>query len=573
MSPQPQRWPLVLAAAARPATTRIAIAIAAGIAASGAGIGLLAASAFLISRAATHPPVLHLMTAIVAVRAFGLSKGVFRYLERLAGHDAALRVLANLRVSYYARLASVSPSGLGDHRGGDLVERLVSDVDAALDVLVRVIVPYAVALGVSFGSITVIATLSPATAAALVISIATVAVGLPAAQAAWARRADGQLAPLRGQLAAHTVETLQGLADLTAYGAVDRALETISALDERHRVAIWRSSMISGAGSAVTILATGACVLVGLATGTFAVRAGTLPGEWLAVVVLVPIAVFEAIAGLPLAAQRLAAARTALARIAAVFAAEDPTPEPVTPATLPEGAHTIALRNVTASWIPGQPVVRDIEFELRPGERVALVGASGSGKSTIAALLARFLDPEEGSVTIGCRDLRELPTQRVREVICLCDDEAYLFDSTIEVNLRVGCPEASEERLRGVLADVRLLDWVETLPKGLSTPVGEHGILLSGGQRRRLALARALLADPQVLVLDEPTEHLDEAAASAVIRDLLAATTGRTTLLITHRPLALGEVDEIITLEAGRVTSRSRGHDSVNHGESIQQSI
>jgi thiol reductant ABC exporter CydC subunit len=498
------------------------------------------------------------MTAIVAVRAFGLSKGGLRYLERLAGHDAALRVLADLRIRYYARLARLSPAGLGDHRSGDLVERLVSDLDAALDVLVRVIVPYAVGLGVSVGSVTVVATLSPATAAALVIAIATVAVGLPTVQAAWARRADGRLAPIRGEMAAYTVETLQGLADLTANGAVGRAIETLSALDERQQAAAWRSSVVSGVGSAVTTLATGGCVLVGLASGTFAVRAGTLPGELLAVVVLVPIAVFESIAGLPLAAQRLVAARAALARVAAVFAATDPTPEPVAPIALPDGAHTVALRNVTASWTPGQPAVRNIDLELRPGARVALVGASGSGKSTIAALLVRFLDPEEGSVTIDSRDLRDLPTQRVREVVCLCDDEAYLFDSTIEVNLRVGCPDASADRLRAVLADVRLLDWVDTLPKGLSTPVGEHGILLSGGQRRRLALARALLADSPVLVLDEPTEHLDESAAAAVVHDLLAATSGRTTLLITHRPLGLDEVDEIVTLEAGRATRRRR---------------
>lgn len=537
----------------RPATTRLLLAIAAGLAAAGASIGLMATSAWLISRAATHPPVLHLMVAIVAVRAFGLSRGAFRYAERLWGHDAALRILADLRVRVFRQLALVSPSGLGGHRQADLVARMVSDVDAVLDVLVRVLLPYSVAFGVALGSVAVVTTLLPAAGVAMAVALAVVAVGLPAAQAVVSRQTDGRIAPLRGERATVTVDLLQGLADLKAYGAVATQLDRVSEVDARLRSATSRSSGTAGLGAAMTTLATGACVLVGLAAGAAAVRAGTLNGELLAVVVLTPLAVFEAIAGLPAAAQSLIAARGALRRVAALLAAPDPTPDPAPspdPVRCPRTGqrHTLELRGVHAAWVPGRPAVRGVDLVLRPGQRVGLVGPSGAGKSTIAALLVRFLDPQQGAVTLDGTDLRDLPADAVRQVVRLCDDEAYLFDSTIEANLRIGAPEATLDQLHTALAAARLLDWVNTLPAGLATPVGEHGVRLSGGQRRRLSLARALLGDPEVLILDEPTEHLDESTAAEVLRDLLDATHGRTTLLITHRTTGLDDLDEVVTL-------------------------
>jgi ATP-binding cassette, subfamily C, bacterial CydC len=547
----PLTWWRLLLAVSRPAGHRFALSLLAGVGAAGAGVGLMATAAWLISRAALHPPVLHLMVAIVAVRAFGIGRGVLRYVERLAGHDAALRVLGELRVRTYRRLVRLAPAGLAAFRRGDLVERLVTDVDAVLDIGVRVVLPYAVATCVAAASVLLMWTLLPVAGVLLAATLLAVCVAVPLAQSAAARRADGRQAPLRGALATDVVDLLHGLGDLTVYGATAAHLARTTAADGRLRVAAERSAGATGASAAVTALATGISVAGGLAAGALAVRAGTLDGELLAVVVLTPLAIFEAVADLPAAAQRLAAARGALQRVAGVFAAPDPTPEPRTAVPLPPGPYTLRLEGVTAGWTPGRPVLHGLDLTIAPGRRVALIGPSGVGKSTVAALLVRWLDPDAGRVTLNGIDLRELHSDAVRRVVGYLADDAYLFDTTVEENLRVGRRDASRADLDDALRRARLLDWVDSLPRGLDTPVGEHGVRLSGGQRRRLALARALLADFPVLVLDEPTEHLDEETADALTRDLLDATRGRTVLLITHRPVALSDVDEVVRLEAG----------------------
>lgn len=532
----------------RPAVGQLTVAVIAGVGAAGAGVGLMATSAWLISRAAQHPPVLHLMVAIVAVRAFGLGRGVLRYVERLTGHDAAFRVLGALRVRTYRRLERLAPAGLGAFRRGDLVARLVDDVESVLDVIVRVLLPIVVAAVTGAATVALIGGLLPVAGAALAAGLLVVAIGVPVLQAATARRTDARLAPLRGALTAGTVDLAHGLPDLIANGAVDDALAALDRTDRQLLAAARRSSGTTGVSAAVTALCTGLAVLAGLAAGAVAVRVGTLPGELLAVVVLTPLAVFETVGTIPAAAQHLAAARAALGRLAEIAAAADPAPDPATPAPLPAGPPTVRLEAVSAAWVPGQTVLRDFSLTLRPGRRVALVGPSGAGKSTVAALLVRWLDPTAGRVTLNDVDVRNLRGDDLRSVVGHLGDDAYLFDSTLEANLRIGRPDATPGELETALAAARLLDWVHTLPAGLATPVGEHGVALSGGQRRRLAVARALLADFPVLVLDEPTEHLDDATAADLIHDLLTAAGDRTVLLITHRTDILTAVDEVVTL-------------------------
>jgi thiol reductant ABC exporter CydC subunit len=542
---------------AAPEAPRLALAVLCGALAAGSSIGLLATAAWLISRAAQHPPVLYLTVAIVAVRTFGISRGVFRYLERLAGHDAAFRVLGRLRVATYRRLERLSPAGVPLLRAGDLVSRFVADVDAALDVLVRVVLPYLVAALVGAASVGLVGALLPAAGAVLAAGLLLVAAGVPLVQHAAARRADRRTAPLRGELSEATVDLLHGLPDLVAYGAAERRLAALQETDARLRRASARSAAGIGLGAALVALAAGGCVWAGLALGAPAVRAGTLDSVLLAVVVLTPIAVFDTVSGLPAAAAQLSVARAALGRVFGLLDRADPVSEPAAPQPLPAAPFALAVERVAARWAPdGSDVLHDVSLTLTPGRRIAVVGPSGSGKSTLAALLVRFLDPSGGRITLNRIDTRELTGDDVRKTVGLLTDDARLFDTTIAENLRIADKGAGDDRLRAALSRARLADWVDSLPDGLDTLVGEHGSRLSGGQRRRLALARVLLADFPVLVLDEPTEHLDETTAEALTADLLDATRGQTTVLITHRLAGLDAVDEVLVLDAGRVPQR-----------------
>ncbi len=534
----------------RPARGRLLVAVLAGAGAAGCAVALAAVSAWLISRAALHPPILHLMVAIVAVRACGLGRGVLRYLERLIGHDAAFRVLAGVRVTLYRRLEVLAPAGLADFRRADLAQRLASDVDAVLDLVTRVLLPYAVAALVGLASVLMVGALVPVAGLTLAAALLATGVAVPLLQRAAVRRADARLAPLRAELATGVVDLVHGMPDLVAYAAADGHRDHLARIDARLTAAARRSAAAAGLGAAVTALCTGVSVLAGLLAGAAAVRAGSLHGELLALVVLTPLAVFEIAGPLPAAAQRYATARASLRRLAEIWTAPDPltggsragasVPRP-RPAGAP-GAHPAAapvpelrLAGVTAGWTAGRTAVAGFDLTLPPGSRVALVGPSGSGKSTVAALLVRFLDPRAGRVTLDGTDLCDIPADRVREIVGYLPEDAYLFDTTIGANLRIARPEASDAELLDALAAARLRDWVRTLPDGLETLVGEHGMALSGGQRRRLALARILLTGARVLILDEPGEHLDDATAGALVADLLAAAGDRTVLLITHR--------------------------------------
>ena len=530
----------------RPQLPRLALALLAGIGAAASSIGLMATAAWLISRAAQHPPVLYLMVAIVAVRFFGVARAVLRYAERLAGHDAALRVLTDLRVRCFERLTL---SGTGDLRSGDVLARLSRDVDAVVDLLVRVLLPVAVGLTAGAGSVVLGWLLFPPAGVALLVGLVLLAGPLPWLQLRLTAHADRRLAGLRGELTGGTVELLTGLDELTVNGVAPARLAALRRTDTELAAAEARHGLAAGLGGALGVLITGAVMVFSLITGIAAVHTGRLDPVLLAVVTLLPIAVFEVLGELPAALQQLGQVRSSARRIVDLLDRPPAVIEPDHPAPVPAAPYTLRVDDLTARW-PGadRPAVAGVRLELTPGKRVAVIGPSGAGKTTLAMVLLRLLDPESGSVTLNDTDLRALTGDDVRRIIGLCAADAHLFDTTIESNLLLARPEATDHEIRVALRRAGLADWVATLPAGLQTRVGENGARLSGGQRRRLALARALLADFPILILDEPTEHLDEQTADAITADLLDATAGRTTVLITHRPLPPGAVDETIDL-------------------------
>jgi ATP-binding cassette, subfamily C, bacterial CydCD len=538
---------------------RLALAATLGALALGSATALMATSGWLISRAWQQPPILYLMVAVTATRAFGIGRAVFRYAERLLSHDAVLRVLAELRVTAYRRLERLAPlRPLGAERG-NLLARVVNDIDALQDYFLRWLLPAIVAAAVSLAAVAFTGWLLPAAGAALAVGLLAAGVGVPALVGAVARRTERQLAPARGELTHRTLGLLTGTAELTVAGALPARRAALAAADTRLTALAARSAAATALGGGLTALATGLTVIAAAWLGADAVAGGGLAGVWLATVVLVPLAAFEGVAGLPPAVQHRQRVTKAAERVQEILDAPAPVREPGEPAEPPASPFPLTVRGLTARY-PGAPgpALAGIDLDLTPGRRIAVVGPSGSGKTTLAHCLLRFLDPASGTYTLGpaATPATALDADAVRRAVGLCAQDAHLFDSTLRENLRLARPGADDAALRAALAAARLADWVDGLPQGLDTPVGEHGARLSGGQRQRLALARALLADFPVLILDEPAEHLDVATADALTAELLAATEGRSTVLITHRLAGLAAVDEVLVLDGGRPVQR-----------------
>ncbi|MFE6834346.1 thiol reductant ABC exporter subunit CydD [Streptomyces sp. NPDC057705] len=536
---------------------RFRLGLLLGALAVGCSVGLMAVSGWLISRASEQPPVLYLMVAVTATRAFGMGRAVFRYAERLVSHDAVLRMLADLRVSVYRRLERIAPAGLREHRRGDLLARLVADADALQDYWLRWLLPVGTAVLVGTGSVAFTTWLLPEAGAVLAAGLLAAGIGVPLVSGACARRAERRLAPARGELATRVADLLTGTAELTVAGALEdrkgRARESDGLLT---RIAA-RGAAASGLGGGLSALVCGLTVVAAAAVAANAVHDGRLSGVAMAVAVLTPLAAFEAVNGLPLAVQYRQRVRRSAERVYEVIDAPVPVAEPERPAAAPASPFPLRLTGLAARH-PGQDrdALRGLDLTLEAGRRIAVVGPSGSGKTTLAQVMLRFLEPGEGTYTLGGTDTRTLDGDDVRALVGLCAQDAHIFDSSVRENLRLARTGANEEQLRDALAAARLLEWADGLPDGLDTLVGEHGERISGGQRQRLALARALLADFAVLVLDEPAEHLDLATADALTADLLAATEGRTTVLITHRLAGLEAVDEVLVLDRGEVVQR-----------------
>jgi len=507
-----------LAGMIRPYAGRL---IGAGLLAAGtevAGVALMATATWLLMTAAGQPPISALTVAIVAVRALAIGRGVLRYTERLTGHDAVLRILTDVRARVFATLATRREVT----RSGDALSRVVSDVDAVQDLLLRVLVPGAAAAAVGVLAMGGAALISPAAAAALAVGLLVAGVALPAAATALTRRTAERVAPLRGALANDAVDLTHGAADLAAYGATGAALDAarrrtgeLARLERRLATAGWA---VDAAGVLVSGATAGAVAAIALRADVAGVLVGVLAVGTLAAV--------ETCLALVTAARQLSELRAPLTRVSLLLASSPPsgTREPVD------------ISHITVRYRPdGPPALDGVRVDLPPGRRIGVVGPSGAGKSTLLAALAEW----GGS------------PQEVGGLLA----EAYVFHATVRENLLLGRPDATDDDLASACAAAGLLEWVREQPDGWDTVVGEDGGQLSGGQRQRLALARAVLLDPAVLLLDEPTEGLDPAAAGEVLAGVLAAARG-SVVLVTHRLHGLAGLDEVIVLDAGRVVTR-----------------
>ncbi len=513
------------------------------------GVGLMATAGYLISRAAERPEILSLMVAIVAVQFFGIGRPVLRYLERLASHDMTLRVLGGLRARFYERIEPLAPAELEGYRKGDLLSRMVADVDALQNLYLRGLEPPLVAL--LAGAVSVVAATAFLPAAGLVLAGGLLAAGVavPALAGVLGARAGRRQASARGELSAELVELVRGAPELVAFGGEAPAVEQVRAADRALVKLAHRDALAAGLADGLGLVVTGLTVAGVLAVAISAHDHGDLNRVLIAMLALLALAAFEAVTPLGAAARELSATLAAGRRVLELTDRTAAVRDPSNPVPAPKWPFAVALDGVTARYPREQrPALDGVSLRLEPGERVALLGPSGAGKTTTANLLLRFLDPDRGRVTIAGRDVREYRQDDVRRAISVAGQESHLFSASVRDNVRLARRDATDDEVADALRAAQIWDWVCGLPDGLDTFVGEEGRELSGGQRQRIVLARALLAGAPVLVLDEPTAHLDPVTASELVDDVFSAAGDRTVLLITHRTEGLDLVDRVVTL-------------------------
>ncbi|MFP4278547.1 MAG: thiol reductant ABC exporter subunit CydC [Halochromatium sp.] len=538
-----------------------------------ANVTLMAISAWFITAMAMAGAAglaMNYFTPAAIIRGSAIARTAGRYFERLITHEATLRQLAGLRVWFYRHLEPLAPARLMEYHSADLLTRIRADIDALDNLYVRVLVPVLVALtaGLAFFIFTALHDLG---LALLLLDMLFIAGVVLPALGHWLGKAPGRrIVELQAELRQTSIDGTQGLSELLIYGAADSHARHMDRLSRALVAEQARMSQLTGIAQAATGLTANLTLWGMLWLGIPLVHDGSLAPPQLAMLALFSLAAFEAVAPLPMAFQQLESTLTAARRLFAIVDTEPAVPEPSGPAPQPKdsGLSIKGLRfrypstGTTAGGgsdpAPDQerPTLDGIDLELPPGRRVAIVGATGSGKTTLFNLLLRFWAPEAGTIRLGGVPLEQFPGEDLRSRIALVSQHTHLFDASIRENLLIAAPEAPQALLEQACATAQIHDFIAELPEGYDTWVGETGVRLSGGQARRVAIARALLRDAPILLLDEPTEGLDAVTERALMDAVQRLMAGRTVLLITHKPVALAQMDEILVLDQGRVVER-----------------
>ena len=535
---------------------RVALSVLLGVATVAGNVGLLSTAAYVISAAALVSYISLLTIPIYLVRFFSVSRAFSRYFERLVSHDVTFRLLGGVRSWFYARLAPLAPAFLEGYRSGDLLSRLVDDVEELENLYLRAISPVLIAAAVSGLSFATLYPFDPVLALAVLAFLAAAGVGVPLLVWALSRGLGRRQLGLRSELYSRIVDGTQGVQDLLAFGREEEQRREIETLNHKLGRIERRMASITGLQDSLGDLLTNLAMLTVLALAIPLVAAGEVHGVYLAFLALVALGVFEAVTPLGTAFRTIGRTTAAGERLFEVSDSEPAIRNPKSPLPKPED-FTLRFDNVSFRYGEDESFsLEDVSLTLEPGRKVAVVGPSGSGKSTLAALVLRFREPQGGEIRLGGRNLADYADVDVRRLVSVVPQRTHVFNDTLRNNLLLASPQASDEALELALERAQISGFVERLPDGLDTYVGEHGARLSGGERQRLAVARALLKDAPLLVLDEPTANLDTVTERELLACLWEAARDRAVLLITHRLVGMEEMDEILVLDAGRVVER-----------------
>jgi len=529
-----------------------------------ANIGLMGTSAYLISAAALHPSIADLQVAIVGVRFFGIARAGLRYAERLVSHSLNFHILAKMRVWFYTKLEPLALARLLFSRSGDVLTSAVADIETLEDFYIRVVSPPMVALLTTIGMGFFIGAIHPALILPLVIGLLLCAFGLPVVMYVLVRKTSRVYIDQRAEMNSWIMDTLQGLDVLTAYGETMPYLKGMEKINLEFGRTQMRLAMRSGMGSGLNLLLSNGTIWVLLFTAIPLVALSQINGVLLAVVVLASVASLEAATPMPVAAQKLEGALAAAGRL---FRLEDQKPAVsdlcVKPLLVGE-FQSLSLRNMSFHYSDDLPdAVTNISLDLPAGKHIAIVGPSGSGKTTIANLLQRFWDIPDGQIFLNGNEIHSFYTKDVRGLFAVVSQTTDLFTLTVRQNLLLAHPETQENDLWKALERSQLDAWVHSLPQGLDTWLGDRSLQMSGGERQRLAIARAILQDSPIFLLDEPTANLDALTEESVLTTIKQITSHKTLLWITHRMKGLENLDEIIVLDKGSILERGRHDDLI----------